>query len=204
LDNKEADKIIDRLKYSFTFNKFDEPGAIGEYKRVLAKYSFEQMSRAVDNLIDNDKDGKNVPPIPALIKACKENSHTAVEIHNDVHCDICNDKGYILTKEIMQNGDEQLPYETVYYCPFCQVGQSQAYNGNNSKEHKCNAVCFPITSIMDEQAIAQLRYSNNHPTVMTSTEKELLRKKLWKIGLPMPQALNRGDAWEGDAPWEQN
>ena len=88
MNNQEADKIIDRLKYSFTYNKFDEPGAIGEYKRVLARYSFEQMSRAVDNLIDNDKDGKNVPPIPALIKSCRENRPATVEIHNETHCDV--------------------------------------------------------------------------------------------------------------------
>ena len=202
MNNTEAEKIISRLKYSFTFNKFDEPGAIGEYKRVLAKYSFEQMSRAVDNLIDNDKDGKNVPPIPALIKACRENRSTTAEVTNSVHCDACNDKGFMLITEIVQNGKEQLPYQMVYYCPFCAVGQAQAYSGNDSKEHKCNAVCFPITQILDEQAIEQLRYSNNHPKRMTDTEKEALRKKLYKIGLPLPKALDRGDAWEGDAPWE--
>jgi hypothetical protein len=87
----------------------------------------------------------------------------------------------------------------VYYCPYCPVGQSQAYNGNNNKEHKVNAVCLPITSIMDEQAISQMRYANNHPHRITDDEKEALRKKLHKIGLRMPQALDRGDAWEGDA-----
>jgi hypothetical protein len=125
LNNAEADKIIDRLKYSFTYNKFDEPGAIGEYKRVLAKYSYDQMNRAVNILIDTDKDGKNVPPIPALIKACRENRQASA-VHNDTHCGVCNDKGYILVKECVKNGDISLPYETVYYCPYCPVGQSQA------------------------------------------------------------------------------
>jgi hypothetical protein len=198
LTNQEADRIIDRLKYSFTYNKFDEPGAIGEYKRVLAKYSFEQMSRAVDNLIDNDKDGKNVPPIPALIKSCRENRPATVEIQNSTHCDVCNDKGYLLQTEHIKTGDKSLPYQFVLYCPFCPVGRSQAYNGNNCKEHKCNAVCEPLTKYYDEQAVNEIRYANNHPHRLTDEEKEALRRKLTKIGLRMPIALDRGDAWEGE------
>lgn len=198
MNSHEVQKIIDRLKYSFTFNKFDEPGAISEYTRVLAKYSFEQMSRAVDKLIDNDKDGRNVPSIPALIKACKENRSVSTEIHNDTHCDVCNDKGYVLQTEHTKMGDKSMPYQYVLYCPFCQVGQAQAYNGNNCKEHKCNAVCEPLTKYYDEQVISEMRYANNHPHRLTDGEKEKLRKSLTKIGLRMPVALDRGDAWEAD------
>lgn len=195
----EVQKIIDRLKYSFTYNKFDEPAAISEYTRVLAKYSFEQMSRAVESLIDNDKDGKNVPPIPALIRACRENRQATAEVHNNTHCDVCNDKGYVLQTEYTKNGDEALLYQFVLYCPFCLVGQAQAYNGNNCKEHKCNAVCEPLTKYYDGQAINQIRHANNHPHIMTDEEKEALRKKLKRIGLRLPVALDRGDAWEGGA-----
>lgn len=198
MNNQEAEKIIDRLKYSFTFNKFDEPGAIGEYKRVLAKYTFEQMSQAVENLIGNDKDGKNVPSIPALIKACRVNKASAVEIQNDTRCDVCNDKGYVLQTEYVKTGDESLPYQFVLHCPFCPVGQAQAYNGNSCKDHKTNAICEPLTKYYDEQAINEIRYANNHPHRLTDEEKEKLRKSLTKIGLHMPIALDRGDAWEGE------
>jgi hypothetical protein len=199
MNSQEVQKIIDRLKYSFTYNRFDEPGAISEYTRVLARYGYDQMNRAVDSLIENDKDGRNVPPIPALIKACKENHTASTEVYNDTHCDVCNDKGYILQTEHVKNGDDTLPYQYVLYCPFCRVGQSQAYNGNNCKDHKVNAVCEPLTKYYDEQAINEIRHANNHPHKLTDSEKETLRKKLVKIGLRMPIALDRGDAWEGDA-----
>jgi hypothetical protein len=194
----EFDQIIIRLSGAFTYNKFTEKGVIAEYKRALMKYGFEQMNRAIDNLIEST-DGKNVPPIGLLIKSCRDNKPTAAEVHNSTRCDACNDKGYILLTEYVKNGSEQLPYQYVYYCPHCHVGQAQAYNGNNSKDHKVNAVCQPITSVLDEQAIEQLKYSNNHLKQMTDSEKEILRKKLNKIGLPLPKVLDRGDAWEGDA-----
>jgi hypothetical protein len=198
LNNQEAEKIIDRLKYSFTYNKFDEPAAIGEYKRVFARYSYEQMNRAVENLIENDKDGRNVPPIPALIKACKENRQSGAEVVNSLHCDVCNDKGYALMTEHVKNGNEILQYQYALYCPFCTVGQSQAYNGNNCKDHKANAVCEPMTKYFDEQVIEQMRYDNNHSKRLADAEKEILRKKLTRIGLRLPQALDHGDAWEGE------
>lgn len=197
MTSQEFDRIIKRLSGGFTYNKFSEADVIGEYKRALMRYGFEQMNRAVDNLIETT-DGKNVPPIGLLIKTCRDNKPSTADVCNNVHCDVCNDKGYVLMVEYTKNGNEQLPYQTVYYCPYCQVGQAQAYNGNNSKDHKVNAVCHPITSIMDDQAIKQMRYDNNHPKKMTDKEKETLRKKLHKTGLRMPVALDRGDVWEGD------
>ena len=203
----EFDQIIIRLSGAFTYNKFSEKGVITEYKKVLMKYGFEQMNRAIDNLIEysdgKDAPGKYTPTIGLLVKACRENHSTVAEVHNDKHCDVCMDKGYILITEIVKNGEEQLPYQVVYYCPFCSVGQSQAYNGNNSKDHKANAVCLPITQILDEQAINQLRYANNHPKQLTDSEKAALEKKLKRIGLRLPIAMNKGDAWEGDAPWNR-
>ena len=192
----EANKIIDRLIYGCNWHRFDEPGVQQEYQRVLMKFGFEQMNRAVDIALESDS--KNVPPISALIKACKENRLSSVEVYNDTHCDVCNDKGYILQTEHVKNGNSTLPYQYVLYCPFCRVGQSQAYNGNNCKDHKVNAVCEPITKYYDEQAINNIRHANNHPHRLTDTEKETLRKKLTKIGLRMPIALDRGDAWEGE------
>lgn len=198
----EFDQIIIRLSGAFTYNKFSEKGVIAEYKRALLKYGFEQMNRAIDNLIEysdgKETPGKNTPTIGLLIKACRENRSAIAEATNSLHCDVCNDKGYILITEHIKNGNEQLPYQVVYYCPYCPVGQTQAYNGNNCKDHKVDAACHPITSVLDEQAINQMRYANNHPHRMNEAEKETLRKKLVKIGLRMPQALDRGDAWEGD------
>jgi len=196
LTQTEANRIIDRLTYGCNWNRFDEPGVQAEYQRALMKYGYEQMNRAVDIALETDS--KNVPPISALIKICKENRPPSFEVHNDTHCDVCNDKGYILQTEHVKNGDTVLQYEYVLYCPFCRVGQAQAYNGNNRKDHKCNAVCEPLTKYYDERAISEIRYANNHPHIMTDEEKETLRKKLTRIGLRMPIALDRGDAWEAE------
>lgn len=192
MTNPESEKILDRLRNNYQYNRFNEPAVMAEYKRILAKYGYEQMNRAIDSLIDGCKDDRNAPMPPMLIKACRENPNIS-DARNETRCDVCNDKGYILTKEVI----ERNAYEFVYYCPFCQIGKSQAYNGSNCKEGKTNAVCLPITEIMDEQAIAQLRYTNNHQQAMTDAEKEELRGKLARMGLRMPAVLNRGDAWEG-------
>lgn len=181
----EADKIIERLTNACNWHRFDEPGVYEEYKRRLMKYGFAQMDAAVDAVVE--KDSRNVPPISELIKACKEHRQTVAEVHNETHCDVCNDKGYVMLTEMAQSGDLQIPYEYVYYCPYCAVGCAQAYTSR------------PITDVLDDQAIARLKHSNAHPHVMTDAEKEALRKKLESIGLRLPAALDRGDAWEGDA-----
>lgn len=205
MTQEEAQSLVVKLNGNFnTYGKLDNLDDVVAYKRTLLKYDYKKMNSVIENLIDNDdrKDCGTLPATPYLIRKYKDQRSATAEVTNSVHCDVCNDKGFMLITESVKNGNEQLPYQTVYYCPFCRVGQAQAYNGNDSKEHKCNAVCFPITQILDEQAIEQMRYSNNHPKRMTDTEKEALRKKLYKIGLPLPKALDRGDAWEGDAPWE--
>jgi hypothetical protein len=200
LNNQEADKIIDRLKYSFTYNRFEEPGAISEYKRVLAKYSFEQMSRAVDTLIDTDKDGKNVPSIPALIKACKETRVNSVMVHNETHCDICNDKGYAFMTEITKIGETKdgkavnLPYQYVLHC-ICPVGMAQAYEGKNCKKGEESPYRVPsITEYYDDQAISEIRKANKMH--LTDEQKEEIQMGAARIGLKMPNV--HGDAWEGD------
>ena len=201
----EAQSLVVKLSGNFnTYGKLDNLDDVVAYKRTLLKYDYKKMNSVIENLIDNDdrKDCGTLPATPYLVKKYKDQRSAVAEVTNSKHCDTCNDKGYILMTEYIKNGDNQLPYQVVYYCPFCAVGQAQAYNGNDSKEHKVNAVCFPITQILDEQAIEQMRYSNSHPHKMTDDEKETLRKKLHKIGLRMPIALDRGDAWEGDAPWE--
>jgi hypothetical protein len=196
LNNTDADKIIDRLKYSFTYNRFDEPGAIGEYKRVLAKYSFEQMNRAVDALIDFDKDGKNVPSIPALIKACKVNGQS--EVHNDTHCDICNDKGYVFMTELIKIGETKagksvnLPYQYVLHC-ICSVGMAQAYEGKNCKKGEESPYRVPsITEYYDDRAIEEIKKANK--AHLTDEQKEEMQRNVAGIGLKMPNV--HGDAWE--------
>jgi hypothetical protein len=193
----EANKIIDRLANGCIWHRFDEPGVQQEYQKMLMRYEYSKMNNAVDALLETDS--KNVPPLSALVKAFKENRQTTAEVANSLHCDVCNDKGFALITEYVKNGNETLPYKYVLYCPFCTVGQSQAYNGNNCKDRKVNAVCEPLTKYYDEQAINEIRHANNHPHKLTDTEKETLRKTLVKIGLRMPIALDRGDAWEGDS-----
>jgi len=205
MTSEEAQSLVTKLSGNFnTYGKLDNLDDVVAYKRTLLKYDYKKMNAIIENLIDNDdrKDCGTLPATPYLIKKYKEQRIASIEVHNEIHCDVCNDKGYVLMTEYIKNGNEQLPYQVVYYCPYCPVGQAQAYNGNNCKERKTDAVCHPITSVLDEQAINQMRYANNHPKRMTDGEKEALRKKLYKIGLPLPKALDRGDAWEDDAPWE--
>lgn len=198
----EVQKIIDRLKYSFTYNKFDEPGAISEYTRILAKYSFEQMNRAVDMLIDTGKDVKNVPSIPELIKACKEARINPAEAHNDVHCDICDDKGYVLMTELTKVGETKtgkpvnLPYQYVLHC-VCPVGMAQAYEGRNcSKPEERTPYRVPsITEYYDDRAIEEIKRANREKARLSDEQRENLQRNVASVGAKMPPV--HGDAWEG-------
>lgn len=193
MTNNEFDKIVVRLSDAFSFNRFSESGVIQEYKRALMKYGFDQMNQAIDHLVEST-DGKNSPAIGTLIKACKENPRPATQITNDTHCDVCEDRGFVLVTEKV----EGLPYQFALYCPFCRVGQAQAYNGNNCKDNKCNAVCEPLTKYYDEQTVERIKARNRSKASLQPEEREKIRQMLAKVGLKMPAALDRGDAWEGE------
>lgn len=157
MTKNEADKIIGRLTNRCTYHRFNEPGVTVEYQRVLAKYNYEQMNIIVDTLLENDS--KNVPPISALIKACRENK-TVGTVVNTEHCEVCDDKGFVFMTENQKNGDKELQYDYVLYCPFCPVGRSQAYNGQNCKEYKTNYIVPPLTQYFDDYAIEQMKQAN--------------------------------------------
>lgn len=160
MNNQEFDKIISRLSAAFVYNKFAEVGVIGEYKRALMKYNFEQINRAIDILIEST-DGKNAPSISQLIRVSKENRSASCEIVNKTYCEVCDDKGFVLLTEMYMVSDKlSIPYDYVLYCPFCAVGQNQAYIGNNCKDHKSNYACEPITKYFDEIIIQDMRNAN--------------------------------------------
>lgn len=189
----EAVRIIQRLKNGCIFNKFDDPGVYAEYVRAIKKYNYRQMDKAVDLVLEEDS--RNVPAISMLLKEYKKlqgSSTKAETIKNDQYCEVCDDKGYVL----MTEEKDKLKYQYVLYCPFCAVGQSQAYNGKNcsKSEHKSNYYVPPITQYFNDMAIAELRRRNKErlrnkkqkaPGV-TVDEIEEIKYSLNGIGISVP------------------
>lgn len=160
----EIDLIIERLKNGCTYHRFDEPGVVMEYVRILGKYSYRLMNKAVDIVLEEDS--RNVPPISALVKAYKKieeedrsRNTCGIEVKNAEYCAVCDDKGFILMTKYIKNGDEELPYQYVLYCPFCAVGRSHAFDGSQCKE-KIPYKVPPLTKYFDEEGIEALRDAN--------------------------------------------
>ena len=202
----DADKIINRLTDGCEWNRFDRPGVQAEYQKALLKYSYDQMNSAVDILLESDS--KNVPLISALVKVCRGNKSSAIEITNPEYCEVCDDKGYVIMTEYRKFTDEiSIPYQYVLYCPFCPVGQSQAYDGRTCKE-KSPYFCPPLTQYFDDEVISQMRQINRDKKErshkLSREEIDEIQAKFTKFGLKMPalkpHETERGDAWEGDAP----
>ena len=157
----EVDKIIERLKNGCIYHRFDEPGVYAEYVRVMVQYSFAIMNRAVNALIEEDS--QRAPAISALIKAYRrleEEYRTNQDvIRNEEYCAVCDDKGFVLMTKYIKNGDEQLPYQYVLYCPFCAVGRTHAFDGSQCKE-KIPYNVPPLTKYFDDEGIEALREAN--------------------------------------------
>jgi len=192
----EANKIIDRLIYGCNWHRFNEPGVQQEYQRVLMRYGYAQMDNAVDRLLESDS--KNVPPMSALVKACKENKQSTTEAHNDEYCYICNDKGYLFMTEKTPKYDN-MPAQYALHC-ICPMGISQAYEGMNCKPEDRRPYRVPsVTEYFDEQAIEDMKKENRKKVHMADEQIEAARDRLATIGVRMPY-VDHGDAWEGEAP----
>jgi hypothetical protein len=185
MKTSESLKIISRLKSAFVYNKFDEDGVTDEYQRFLTKYSYQAVNSAIDAIVESDS--KNVPPISALIKIIKESCKPSkLDITNPEHCEICNDKGFLIMAENESKLDN-MPYQYVLHC-ICLVGMSMTYDGKNCK-NQSPYIIPPVTKYYDDYGIEQVKKANR---------KKANTKEFPKIGKSMPELkpFERGDAWE--------
>jgi hypothetical protein len=201
----EAVKIVEMLKNGCVWHRFDEPGVYEAYVRSLIKYDYRQMATAVDVVLENDS--KNVPPISALAKVCRENKPNPDQVVNAERCDICNDKGYVLMTEVDKLTENlSIPREYVLHC-VCPVGMAQAYNGRECKdpEHRSPYIVPSVTRYFDDRALDEIKKTNRvKARPMSQTEIQVLRAKFLEFGVRMPDLkpheIEHGDAWEGDEP----
>lgn len=189
----QAEKLVERLKSACIFNRFDEPGVYMEYIRALARYDYDRMDEAIDEIIEEDS--RNVPPISVLIKKYKGVAGTKggrMEVKNEQYCDVCDDKGFVLMKE--QDPKTKNLYEYVLYCPYCAVGRAQAYDGRsiNNIKHRSPYYVPPITEYFGDEGIAALRETNLKRRRENMDVKRPVEKAVQSIGKEFP------DGWQYD------
>jgi len=189
----QADELVERLKCACTFNRFDESGVYTEYIRFLARHDYDRMEQAIDAAIEDDS--RNVPPISALAKKyreVKEVPRDRANIRNEQYCAVCDDKGFVLMKE--KDSESGLTYEYVMYCPFCNVGMAQAYDGRNisDKEHRSPYYVPPITEYFGDEGIQALRETNLKRRAERTETARPGKRELQAVGKSVP------DGWQYD------
>lgn len=187
----QAEKLVERLKCACNFNRFDEPGVYAEYIRALARYDYDQIEKAIDELIEEDS--RNVPPISAIVKKykeIKEGPKGNTIIKNEEYCAVCDDNGFVLIKEKQQ--DSGLIYEYMLYCPFCAVGRSWAYDGKQCKERKSPYRIPPLTEYFGDEGIQTLREANLKKRAKRTETTNSMKKGLQDVGKSIP------DGWQYD------
>jgi hypothetical protein len=186
----QAEKLVERLKSACIFNRFDEPGVYMEYIRALARFDYDRMDEAIDAAIEDDS--RNVPPISALIKKYRETTESRVNVKNEQYCDVCDDKGFVLMKE--KDSESGLTYEYVLYCPFCNIGRAQAYDGRSISDIKHRSAYYvpPITEYFGDEGIEALRETNLKRRAERSDSVRLAKKELQTVGKSIP------DGWQYD------
>ena len=189
----QAEKLVERLKSACIFNRFDEPGVYMEYIRALARYDYDRMDEAIDEIIEEDS--RNVPPISVLIKKYKGVAGTKggrMEVKNEQYCDVCDDKGFVLMKE--QDPKTKNLYEYVLYCPYCAVGRAQAYDGRSisDKSNRSPYYVPPITEYFGDEGIQALREANMKRRRENMDVKRPIEKAVQSIGKEIP------DGWQYD------
>lgn len=194
----QAERLIERLKSACTFNRFDEPRVHAEYIRFLMRHDFERMEEAIDAAIEDDS--RNVPAISVLAKKYREikvGPKGGLNIQNGKYCAVCDDKGFVLMKE--KHPESKLVYEYVLYCPFCIVGRTQAYDGQQCKDHKSSYRIPPLTEFFGDEGIAAMREENLKRRASNTKAERPTEKELQAIGESIP------DGWRydvnGDLPF---
>jgi len=189
MTKNQAEKLVERLKNAFNFHRFDEPGVYLEYVRHLARFDYDRMEQAIDGIIEEDS--RNVPAISELIKRYKgvSNKGGRLEVKNEQYCDVCDDKGFVLMKKTKPKLGRM--YEYVLYCPFCEVGRTQAYDGRSirDKNHRSPYYVPPITEYFGDEGIQALREAN----MKRRREKDAkipVEKAVQSIGKEIP------DGWQ--------
>jgi hypothetical protein len=153
---EEVQKIIDRLKSGYRYNRFDDKGVTQEFIKALIQCNYSLMNKAVDVVIKSDP--KDSPSIQTLIKAYDEiTQHSTLgnyrDIKNHEYCDVCDDKGFIEMVEVRTGYLHGVLTKNkyTYYppCPFCEKGKAFAVKGERY-----------LTDYFDEDAIQRIRMAN--------------------------------------------
>ena len=187
----QAEILVDRLKNACVFHRFDEPGVYLEYARTIARYDYDRMNAAIDEIIEEDS--RNVPPISALVKKyreLKESSKGRTNVQNEEYCAICDDKGFVMMKE--KHLETGITYEYILYCPFCAVGRSWAYDGSQCKEYRSPYKIPPLTKYFDDEGIQAMREANMKRRRENMDVKRPVEKAVQSIGKEIP------DGWQYD------
>jgi hypothetical protein len=154
------------------------------------KYDHDRMSKAIDAAIEEDS--RKVPAISVLAKKYRETTESRVNVKNEEYCAVCDDKGFVLMKE--KDSESGLTYEYVLYCPFCNIGRAQAYDGRNicDKKHRSPYYVPPITEYFGDEGIQALRETNLKRRAERSDSVRLAKKELQTVGKSIP------DGWQYD------
>lgn len=209
----EADEIINKLKYAFSYHRFNEPGVVAEYTKALLRLNYARMTQVIDALIEEDS--SKVPPISRLIKAYRSGTQgKGMNITNDKYCATCHDRGFILLTELTKVGEDSEGnpinslYEFIYYCPYCAAGSQYVYDGSQCKI-KSEYRIPSITEVLPDEMINGMRRENLKLKMANEKGREERRKTknlkqaVSKIGRDIPDAryyedFVPGDAYEGE------
>jgi hypothetical protein len=209
----EADEIINKLKYAFSYHRFNEPGVVAEYTKALLRLNYARMMQVIDALIEEDS--SKVPPISRLIKAYRSGTQgKGMNITNDKYCATCHDRGFILLTEFTKVGEDSEGnpinslYEFIYHCPYCAAGSQYAYDGSQCKI-KSEYRIPPITEVLPDEMINGMRRENlklkegNERSRAERKGTKNLRTMTAGVGRDIPDARHYedfipGDAYEGE------
>ena len=185
---EQAERLIERLKNACTYHRFDEPGVHAEYMRFLMRYDYDRMNEAIDAAIEEYS--RDVPAISILAKKyreLREAPRNNANIQNEQYCPVCDDRGFVTMKERDNNSGNW--YEYVLYCPFCAVGRSFAYDGNQCKDRKSSYRVPPVTEYFGDEGIQALREENLKRRAMRTKAARPEKADLQKIRKNIPSDL---------------
>ncbi len=165
MNDIELKEIINKIKDGFNYHRFGESGVTKEYMKRLAKLNYQRMDQVVDELIEENS--REVPPISLLLQRYKGlgKNNARMEIRNSKYCATCHDRGFVLLTEYVHVGLDEygktmdLPYQFVYYCPYCAVGTQYNYDGQQCRE-KSSYRIPAITEVLPEDVLNNMRKEN--------------------------------------------
>jgi len=184
MTNQEAMSLISTLGTYYDDERFKDRGFIKIYIDAFVVMEWSIAQRAVDEVMAASTFSK-CPQLGVFwdnyrrVKHLEKVDEPKSEV---IRCNLCMDKGYMLVKEKI----ETETYEFVLYCPDCEEGKKNKYDGRTlERATKTPYFTEPITKYYSRDAIISQNLFTEKRSGQKAPMPDCIKEECRRLGMPI-------------------